>query len=59
MLLPDCTLVTACSDLTKYNNLERHLILIINKMQSLLLVPCYLVIFTDNICLEEIKKIRG
>jgi hypothetical protein len=41
MFPPDCTLVTACFDVSKYNNS-------INK-------PYYLVIFTDNICLQRIK----
>lgn len=59
MLPPDCTLVTCCFDLTQYNKLGRNLDDSINKMKSLLIIPCYLVIFTDNICLEKIKNIRG
>ena len=55
----DCTLVTACFDLTKYNNKGRSLNDNINNMSSLLSVPCYLVIFTDINCVDKIKNIRN
>lgn len=57
-MIPDCTLVTCCFDLTKYNNKCRNLNDSINKMKSLLETPCYLVIFTDNSLANLIKNIR-
>ena len=57
--IPDCTLVTSCFDLTKYNNGSRSLIDNINNMKTLLEVPCYLVINTDNNCIDLIKEIRN
>ena len=58
-MIPDCTLVTACFDLTKFNSKSRNLSESINNMKSLLETPCYLVIYTDNILLEHIKNIRN
>jgi hypothetical protein len=57
-MIPDCTLVTCCFDLTKYNNKCRNFDEAINKMKSLLETPCYLVIFTDNVIVNIIKNIR-
>jgi tetratricopeptide (TPR) repeat protein len=57
-MIPDCTLVTACFDLTKYNSYSRDLSESINKMSSLLEVPCYLIIFTDAKMYEVIKNKR-
>jgi hypothetical protein len=57
-MIPDCTLVTCCFDLTKYNNKSRNLYDSIQNMKSLLETPCYIVIFTDNISVDIIKKIR-
>ena len=56
---PDCTLITSCFDLTKYHKGSRTLEDCINNMKSLLEVPCYLVIFTDNNCINFIKEIRN
>ena len=56
---PDCTLTTACFDLTRFNNKSRNLNESINHMKTLLSVPCYLVIYTDNICIDLIKEIRN
>lgn len=59
-MIPDCTLVTGCFDLTKYNSKSRNLEESINNMKSLLETPCYLVIFTtDEIMLERIKTVRN
>ena len=57
-MIPDCTLTTSCFDLTKYHKGSRSLEDCINNMKSLLEVPCYLVIFTDNNCIKLIKEIR-
>ena len=46
-MIPDCTLVTSCFDLTKYNTHSRSFDDSLDKMKSLLEVPCYLIIFTD------------
>ena len=58
MFPPNCTLVTCCFDLTYFNEKCRNLEDTINNMRSLLEIPCYLVIFTDNICIGKIKEIR-
>lgn len=57
-MIPDCTLVTGCFDLTKYNSYSRDLSESINKMSSLLEVPCYLIIFTDKNMYKYIKNKR-
>jgi tetratricopeptide (TPR) repeat protein len=57
-MIPDCTLVTACFDLTKYNTHSRDLNDSLDKMSALLEVPCYLIIFTDNNFYEYIKNKR-
>jgi len=57
-MIPDCTLVTACFELTKYNQKSRNLHDSIENMRSLLETPCYLVIFTDHILYDFICKIR-
>ena len=56
-MIPDCTLTTSCFDLTKYHKGSRSLEECINNMRALLEVPCYLVIFTDNNCINLIKEI--
>lgn len=58
-MIPDCTLTTACFDLTKYHKGSRNLEVSINNMTPLLEIPCYLVIYTDNICIQLIKDIRN
>lgn len=57
-MIPDCTLTTACFDLTKYNIHSRNIEDTIKNMEDLLLVPCYLIIYTDKINYPLIKKIR-
>jgi hypothetical protein len=58
-MISDCTLVTACYDLTKYHNKSRNTQDSINNMKSLLETPCYLVIFTDNSLYNSIFNIRN
>jgi hypothetical protein len=58
-MIPDCTLVTACFDLTKFNSKSRNLLDTINNMRSLLETPCYLVIYTDINLLHYIKEVRN
>ena len=58
MITPDCTLVTACYNLTKYNNKCSNIENLLNNMISLLETPCYLVIFTDNYMYETIQNKR-
>jgi len=57
--VPNCTLTTACFDLTRFNNKSRNLNEAISNMKVLLTVPCYLVIHTDSICIDSIKEIRN
>ena len=58
-MIPDCTLVTACFDLTKYNKQSRSFEDSINKISSLLETPCYLIIFTDKNLYTCIKNKRN
>jgi hypothetical protein len=57
-MIPDCTLVTCCFDATKYRKECRSVKDFILFMTPLLKTPCYLMIYTDNIYIESIKKIR-
>ena len=54
-MVPDCTLTTACFDLSKYTKSTD----IRSQIESLLAVPCYLVIYTDAECIGIIKEIRN
>lgn len=58
-MIPDCTLTTACFDLTKYNSYSRNIEKSIENMTSLLEVPCYLIIYTDNVLYKHIKTKRS
>jgi hypothetical protein len=58
-MVPDCTLTTSCYDLTRFHKQSRTLTDSINNMRTLLEVPCYLVIYTDNACIDIIKEIRN
>jgi hypothetical protein len=55
---PDCTLTTACFDLNKYNPCSRKFEDIKTAITPLLEVPCYLVIYTDEHCIDTIKQVR-
>jgi hypothetical protein len=57
-MVPDCTLTTACFDLSKYNNHSRDIADIKIQITSLLEVPCYLVIYTDEHCISAIQEVR-
>jgi hypothetical protein len=57
-MIPDCTLVTACFNLTHIYEHSRKLEECIDSMKNLLECPCYLIIFTDKNCYELIKNIR-
>jgi len=58
-MIPDCTLTTACFDLSKFNSKSRPFSEAIHNMRSLLETPCYLVIYTDVHLFEQIKQIRS
>jgi hypothetical protein len=58
-MIPDCTLVTACFDLKKYNTQSRNVEESIFNMSSLLETPCYLIIFTDENLYPFIKNKRS
>lgn len=57
-MIPDCTLVTACFNLTKYNPGSRTIDAIISSVASLLHVPCYMVVYTDETLVDRMKEIR-
>jgi len=58
-IIPNCTLTTACFNLSKYNNGCLSLSKTISNIEPLLKLYCYLVIYTDNICIDFIREIRG
>jgi hypothetical protein len=58
-MIPDVTLVTACFDLTKYNKHARTAETAKAKMESLLEIQCFLVIYCDSKTINDIKKIRN
>jgi len=57
-MIPDCTLVTACYDLTNYKQTSRSPSDSIKSMTELLHTRCYLVIYTDDVMIEHIREIR-
>lgn len=57
-MIPDCTLVTCCFILSKFNEKSRDIHESIQNMEPLLQVPCYLVIFCDSLSINKIKEIR-
>ena len=59
MISPNCTLATSCFDLTKYHKSSRPLHISIQNMETLLQIPCYLVIFCDSNSINLIKNIRN
>jgi hypothetical protein len=59
MKVPDCTLTTACFSLTKFHDKSRPLQECVQNMKGLLEIPCYLVIYSDSLCMTLIKEIRG
>jgi len=58
-MIPDCTLVTCCYILTEFNEFSRNMIENVESMETLLSVPCYLIIFCDSISIDKIKEIRN
>lgn len=58
-MIPDCTLVTACYDLSRFNNKYRDIYKTLENTKYLLEVPCYLVIFTDSILYDIIREFRN
>jgi hypothetical protein len=57
-IIPDCTLTTACYLLTKYHPHARSLDDTIQSMNTLLTVPCYLVIYCNHELVEHITNVR-
>lgn len=57
-MIPDTTLVTCFFDMSKYNPKTRNINDDLGKIKTLLETPCYLVIYTDEIFYEHVKKIR-
>jgi hypothetical protein len=57
--IPDCTLVTAFYNLSKYNNKNRTIESMIEGAKPLLSTPCYLVIYCEDETYPILKKIRS
>jgi hypothetical protein len=58
-MIPNCTLTTACFDITPFFKGSRSLDDCINNMKQVLEVPCYLVIYADSNCMTRIQEIRN
>ena len=58
MPIPDCTIVTSCFNFTGIHDGSRSLEECVINMKTLLEIPCYIVIYTDKICYDAIKKLR-
>ena len=57
-IIPDCTLVTACYNLSKFHNKVRTVDDILTSFDTILKLPVYLVIFSDRLLLDVIKEKR-
>ena len=57
-MVPNCTLVTACFLLTRYNPGCRSRETTIQNMETLLKIPVFLVIYCDSELVDDIRKIR-
>jgi len=58
MLIPNCTLTTACFCVHKDNNGTRNLNTVIQNSYALLKVPIYLVIYGDNLTIPLMREKR-
>ena len=58
MRMPDCTLVTACFDLSKYNTHVRTPEKALKGIDSILKLPVYLIVFGNKEMIEIIKERR-
>ena len=58
-MIPNCTLVTSCFILKKYNQHSTNIDVFIKGLEMLLKIPCYLVIFCDSLSIDKIKEIRN
>jgi hypothetical protein len=57
-IIPDCTIITCCYDLSMFNDKSLSFDEILEKIDVVLQLPVYLVIFTDNTFFNKIQKIR-
>jgi len=58
-IIPDCTLITACYNLSKFHNKVRSVDDILKSFDTVLQLPVYLVIFSDKLLLTIIKNKRN
>jgi hypothetical protein len=57
--IPDCTIVSGCYNFSKFNKHARSFDIIKRDIDTLLQVPCYLVMYCDNNCYTYIKEQRN
>jgi hypothetical protein len=57
-MVPNCTLITSCFVLTKYNPSSRSIQETLKNIETLLYIPVFLVIYCDSSVIDDIKKIR-
>lgn len=55
---PDCTIVSACFSLSKYNQGSRSLEETVNSCRTLLSIPCYLVMYCNSEVAPLLREIR-
>jgi hypothetical protein len=58
-MVPNCTLVTSCFVLTKYNPHARSREETLKNIETLLYIPVFLVIYCDSSLINDIKQIRN
>lgn len=58
MTIPDCTLTTCCFDTSKYNKDALSIDKIIERIDTVLQLPIYLVIYTEPIFIDGLKQKR-
>ncbi len=57
-MIPDCTLTTCCFSTIRFNPYGRSIEDTLSSIAPLMEVPCYLVIYTEPMLYDSIKKIR-
>jgi hypothetical protein len=58
-IIPDCTLVTGCYNLSRFHNGARSLEQTIKQIDVVMQLPVYMVVYTDKMLIDDIKKLRN
>ncbi len=57
--VPDCTIVTACYNLSNYHSKTRTLQETLDQIDIIMKIPAYMIIYTDNMMAEGIQQLRS